>query len=164
MVGAVILTPDQRAFLDAARTATLATVDPQGRPRLVPICHALGPDGCAGSPVLYTPLDEKAKKAADLHDLARVRDILVLPEVTLLVDRWDEDWSQLAWLRLYGRAELLEPQPHEVAEHAAAVGLLRGRYPQYATHALDALPIIRIRIERAVAWSADQGAVLPSGR
>ena len=156
MVGAVILTPDQRAFLDAARTATLATVDPQGRPRLVPICYALGPDGGAGSPVLYTPLDEKPKKAADLHHLARVRDILVRPDVTLLVDRWDEDWSRLGWLRLHGRAELMEPGTADADEHTAAVGLLRARYPQYRAHALETLPIIRIRIQRAVGWGAEQ--------
>jgi len=151
---AEILTPDQRAFLDASRNATLATVDGQGRPRLVPICFALRPDDVEGRPILYSPLDEKPKRASDVHELARVKDILVLPEVTLLVDRWDEDWSRLAWLRLYGRGELLEPQPHEVAEHTLAVGLLRGRYPQYAAHALESLPIIRVRVDRAVAWSA----------
>jgi len=165
MVGAVILSRDLRAFLDAARTATLATVDLRGRPRLVPVCFALRPeDAGAASPVLYTPLDAKPKTVSDVHELARARDIRVRPDVTLLVDRWDEDWSRLSWLRLHGRAELMEPGTVDADEHAAAIGLLRGRYPQYGAHALEALPIIRIRIERAVAWNADQGAVLPNGR
>jgi PPOX class probable F420-dependent enzyme len=153
-----VLTPDQRTFLAAARTATLATVSSQGRPRLVPVCFALGEDDERGRTVLYSPLDEKPKRTADVRDLARVRDILVLPEVTLLVDRWDEDWSRLAWLRLYGTGELLEPQPHEVEEHTAAIVLLRAKYSQYARHALESLPIICIRLDRAIGWTADPRA------
>jgi PPOX class probable F420-dependent enzyme len=89
-----------------------------------------------------------------VRDLARVKDLLARPEVTLLVDRWDEDWGRLAWLRLYGRGELLEPGPREAAEHTRAVRLLRERYPQYTAHALESLPVIRIRIERAAGWEA----------
>jgi PPOX class probable F420-dependent enzyme len=149
-----ILTPEQRTFLAQARTATLATVRPDGGARLVPICFALRPDDDAGRPVLYTPLDEKPKRTSDVRDLARVKDILVLPEVALLVDHWDEDWSRLAWLRLHGIGELLEPQAHEVDEHAMAVELLRAKYPQYASHALERLPMICIRVDRAQGWTA----------
>jgi PPOX class probable F420-dependent enzyme len=148
------LTPEHRAFLAEARRATLATTGPNGRPRLVPVCYALRPEDDGGWPVIYTPLDEKPKRTGDVRDLARVKDILVLPEVTLLVDRWDEDWTRLGWLRLYGFGELLEPEPREVAEHALAVRLLRDRYPQYAGHALETLPVICIRVERAVGWEA----------
>ena len=87
--------------------------------------------------------------------LARVKDILVLPDVTLLVDRWDEDWSRLAWLRLIGTAELLEPEPREAAEHQLAVG---GSFVSATRstpdHALESLPVICVRIERAVGWEA----------
>src|SRR4029079_10393886 len=86
----------QRAFAAAARTATLATIAPSGRPRLVPICFVLGEDDDLGRPRLYTPLDDKPKRTADPHELARVQDLLVLPEASLLVDRWSEDWSRLA--------------------------------------------------------------------
>jgi hypothetical protein len=34
------------------------------------------------------------------------------------------------------------------------VAALRAKYPQYASHALDGRPLIRIAIERVVAWSA----------
>ena len=97
------LGPAESRLLAEARTAVLATVDTLGRPRPVPVCFV------AHFPVLYTPLDEKPKHEADPHALARVRDIQGRPEVTLLVDRWDEDWSRLAWLRLHGQATLLEP-------------------------------------------------------
>ena len=142
----------QRAFLGAARTAVLATTAPDGRPRLVPICFVAGNDDRLGRPRLYSPLDEKPKRSADPHELARVQDLLVLPEASLLVDRWSEDWSRLGWLRLHGRGELLEPEPHEREEHAAAVADLRAKYPQYVGQDLEHRPIIRLTIDRALSW------------
>jgi PPOX class probable F420-dependent enzyme len=147
-----VLTAEQRRFLSDARSATLATTAPDGRPRLVPICFIVGGDDRAGRPRLYSPLDEKPKRSTDPHDLARVHDLLVLPEASLLVDRWSEDWSRLAWLRLHGRGELLEPEPHELEEHAAAVADLRAKYPQYESHDLEHRPIIRVTIDRALSW------------
>ncbi len=148
-----ILTPVERRFVADARRAVLATTDPQGRPRLVPICHVLGEtDDELGRPRLYTPIDEKPKASPDPRALPRVRDLLVVPEAVVLVDRWDEDWTQLAWLRLYGRGEILEPQPHEREEHAAAVAGLRAKYPQYGAHRLETRPIIRITVHAARRW------------
>jgi PPOX class probable F420-dependent enzyme len=150
-----VISDDQRRFLAEARRATMATMSPEGRPRLVPVCFAVavGADRF-GRVRVYTPLDEKPKQSADPRKLARVRDLLVLPEVTLLVDRWDEDWTKLAWLRAYGTGELLEPQAHERDEHATAVTLLRKKYPQYLGHALELRPVIRISVDRIVDWSA----------
>jgi PPOX class probable F420-dependent enzyme len=152
MPGEPVLDDVQRAFAAAARTATLATIAPSGRPRLVPICFVLGEDDDLGRPRLYTPLDDKPKRTADPHELARVQDLLVLPEASLLVDRWSEDWSRLAWLRLHARGILLEPEPHEREEHTAAVTALRAKYPQYDDHALEGRPIIRLTVDRALSW------------
>jgi PPOX class probable F420-dependent enzyme len=79
-----------------------------------------------------------------------VRDIATRPEVGLLVDRWSEDWSRLGWLRVDGSASLVEPGLDP--EHGDAVAALRAKYPQYASHALEGRPIIRIVIERARSW------------
>lgn len=149
----VTLSPAERDFLAAARRAILATTSPEGLPRLVPICFVVaeGTD-TRGRPLVYSPIDEKTKRTDDPYKLARVRDLLVLPEATILVDRWDEDWSRLAWLRAYGTAELLEPQPHEAEEHAAAVAALRAKYRQYEDQAIEARPIIRIALNRVVSW------------
>jgi PPOX class probable F420-dependent enzyme len=147
-----IMTPAQRAFAGPARTATLATTGSGGRPRLVPICFIVGEDGPDGRPRLYSPLDEKPKRSTDPHDLGRVRDLLVLPEATLLIDRWSEDWSKLAWLRLECRGELLEPEPHEREEHAAAIDGLRRKYEQYASQRLEDRPVLRLTVNRAVDW------------
>jgi PPOX class probable F420-dependent enzyme len=146
------LSSTQRAFLADARRAVLATIDPTGRPRLVPICLVL--DGPRD--IVYSPLDEKPKRVDDVRQLARVRDVLARPEVSLLVDRWDEDWTRLAWLRLAGHADLLEPT--EGHEHAAVVAALRDKYTQYAGHDLMTRPIIRIAIERATSWGDLGGA------
>ena len=135
------------AFLVAARRAILATIDPGGRPRPVPICFIVD----AADPArvrLLTPLDDKPKATDDKRALARVRDIQARPEVSVLVDRWDEDWTRLGWLRLHGRATLLEPADAP----PDAVARLRAKYPQYATHALESSPMIAIDIERATSW------------
>lgn len=153
-----VLTQAQRAFFAGERRAVLATTSPDGRARLVPVCFWLSPElDARNRPIVYSPIDEKPKVSSDPRDLARVRDILVLPEVTLLVDRWDEDWSKLAWLRAYGVGEMLEPQPHEVEEHASAVAALGEKYPQYRDHALESRPIIKVAIERVVSWDAIGG-------
>jgi len=165
-----ILTAPRRAFMEEARRAVLVTSGSSGALRPVPVCFALAPPP---RDVLWTPLDEKPKQSEDPRRLARVRDILARPGVVLLVDRWDEDWSRLGWLRLEGSARLLEPDeglPDEVepagvddrdrdrfratdpAEHAEAVAALRSRYPQYVAHALERLPVIRVSVSRAVGW------------
>ncbi len=148
-----ILSDAERRFLDGERRGILATTAPDGRARLVPVCYVLSDRvDSIGRPLIYTPIDEKPKRTDNPHDVARVRDLLVLPELSLIVDHWDEDWTRLAWLRLYGSGELLEPQPHEREEHAAAIAALRERYPQYATHDLESRPIIRVAVQRVVSW------------
>jgi PPOX class probable F420-dependent enzyme len=137
----------QRAFLETARRATLATIDGAGVPRLVPVCFVVDPTAA----ILYSPLDDKPKRTDDPLTLARVRDIRARPDVSILVDRWDEDWSRLAWLRCHGRADLLEAAD---ANHAAMIAALRAKYPQYAGHRLEERPLIRVVIERATSWGA----------
>jgi PPOX class probable F420-dependent enzyme len=143
MTSPSILSAEERAFVAAARTAILATTAPSGRPRLVPICFVIEGD------VVLSPLDEKPKRVVDPRTLARVRDLRTQRRVALLVHRWDEDWSRLAWLRLRGTARLLEPgEP----EHAAAIVPLRAKYPQYVSQAIDVRPMLRIELDRATSW------------
>ncbi len=144
------MTPVERRFLAEARTAVLATLDPRGLPRLVPICFVLSPaPDAAGRPVVLSPLDEKPKAVRDPLALARVRDIVARPRVRLLVDRWDEDWRRLAWLRLDAVASLVEPG---APEHAPTLVALRRKYPQYVGQRLESRPLVRIVIERTSSW------------
>ena len=148
----VELTDDQRDLLRRSRRAVLGTSSPSGRPRLVPVAFAVME--AAPELIVYSALDEKPKTAVDPHDLARVRDIVARPQVSLLVDDWHEDWTRLSWLRLDGEARLLEPNPAVAGEHATAVAALRERYPQYAAHRLEERPILRVLVERVSGWNA----------
>ena len=152
MAATLFLDERQRAFAAVARTATLATIGPDGRPRLVPICFIVGTTGPNGRPRLYSPLDDKPKVTREPGDLARVRNILVRPDVTLLVDRWSEDWLRLGWLRIDARADLLEPVSPGLEEHAAAIAALRQKYPQYTIHRLEERPMMRFTVVGVVAW------------
>lgn len=145
-----VLSDGEWRFLAAARRATLATTADDGHIRLVPICFAVV-TGEVARPMIWSPLDEKPKIAVDPRILARVRDLAARPSVTLLVDRWDEDWTRLAWLRIEAIGSLVEPSS---SGHAAAVVALRERYPQYADHRLETRPMLRFEPVRTVSWGA----------
>ena len=138
-----------RALLEGCRRGVLATRAPDGSARLVPVCFAIV-DGADG-PRLVTPIDEKPKASADPLALARTRDVRARPDVVLLFDRWDEDWTHLAWVRIYGTARLVWPGE---AEHPAGLAALRARYPQYRTQALERLPLMVVEPARIVRWPA----------
>jgi PPOX class probable F420-dependent enzyme len=147
----VVLGPGALRLLAEARRATLATIGPDGRPRLVPCCFALV-ESATGS-VIYTPIDDKPKASTDPRSLARVRDIERDPRVTLLVDRWDEEWARLAWVRIDGLASIVWPADDPDAP-AVAAQALRMRYPQYAAHRLEELPVIAISPVATRSWFA----------
>jgi len=135
-------TEAQTAFVAAARAGHLATVDPERRPHVLPVCFALV-DGR-----IYSPLDEKPKRVG-AERLRRVRNIQENRSVCLVVDRFREDWGQLAWVQVRGQARLVEPGE---SDHAAAVAALRERYPQYRAMRLEERPLIRIDPLRVVSW------------
>jgi PPOX class probable F420-dependent enzyme len=137
------LTPHQVQFLAEQRVARLATVDEANAPHVVPICFAYG-DGA-----IYTVIDEKPKRVGG-GELRRVRNIQVRPDVCIVADRYDEDWSRLAWLQVRGRASLVADE----AERTRALALLRARYPQYQRMDLESALLIRIDPGRVVEWAA----------
>ena len=133
---------DTAAFIDAQRIARLATIDERGRPHVVPVCFAR--DGST----VYIAIDEKPKQG-DPSRLRRLRNIAANPHVQLLLDVYDDtDWSRLRFVQLRGTASDLRPGE----QHAQALALLRARYPQYRTMALEDRPVIAIGIERVVEW------------
>ena len=90
------------AFVQSQKVARLATSDADGHPHVVPVCFAF--DGSR----FYTPLDEKPKRVEQLQ-LRRVRNIEARHEAMLLIDRYDDDWSRLGYVQIYGPAGLLMP-------------------------------------------------------
>ena len=136
-----MLTEPQRRFLATSRVAHLATADAGGAPHIVPVCYAV--EGGA----LYITIDQKPKRASE-KPLKRIANILANPAAAICVDRYDENWSRLAWVLLRGRAEILAGG----AEHDHAQFLLRQRYTQYRSMEIDPLPVIALRIARVTAW------------
>jgi PPOX class probable F420-dependent enzyme len=98
---------------------------------------------------LFSPLDEKPKRAAPRR-LRRVRNIVANPQVALVADHYEEDWSRLAYVLVMGRARTLS----RGVKHRRAVTLLRRKYPQYRAMAIDARPLIVIQPQRVIVWSA----------
>lgn len=135
------------AVVAAARVGRLATVDDRGRPSVVPFCFALIADD---EPSVVSVLDEKPKSVAD-DELARVRHIRAHPDVAFVVDRYDEDWSRLAWVQVKGHARVIAPGEDG---HAAAIAALRAKYPQYRAMAIERRPVILIERLRNRAWRA----------
>lgn len=141
-----MLTVWEQNFIANHRVARLATVDEAGRPHVVPIVYAF--DGER----LYTPIDAKPKRVGP-HRLQRVRNIELKPQVGLIIDDYDEDWTRLAWVQIRGTAKIIETGP----EHAAALALLQQKYPQYETMSLQDRPIIVINPGYVTGWRATEG-------
>ena len=131
------------ARLAQARVARLATTDPDGRPHLVPIVFALE------GGTLYSAVDRKPKRSRQLKRLENIR---ANPSVAILVDHYEEEWSQLWWVRLDGRGRVLESG----AERERALALLAEKYPQYrAEPPVDA--VIAIDVTGWREWQAQAG-------
>ena len=126
--------------LAAARVARLATIDPDGRPHLVPIVFAIDGD------TLYSAVDAKPKRSTTLRRIENARE---RPDVTVLVDHYEDDWSRLWWIRLRGRARVLDGG--DELEHA--LRLLADKYPQYRDEPPGA-PVLAVDVTEEREWSA----------
>jgi PPOX class probable F420-dependent enzyme len=121
---------------ETARVARLATVGEDGGPHAVPICFALDGD------TLYTAVDEKPKRTRRLKRLAN---IAANPNVEVLIDHYEEDWSRLWWVRLRGNARVVDHDER-------ALELLQAKYVQYRERPPQG-PFILIDIEERTSWS-----------
>lgn len=126
-------------FIERQRVAHLATADADGRPQVVPVCFAYL-DGR-----IYIAIDEKPKRSLRLK---RLRNIEENPQVSLVFDRYDDDWSRLGWVMVHGGAALIDGGP----EHERAVAALRERYAPYRSMALEGRPVMRVKVVRVASW------------
>lgn len=136
-----MLSERERLFLNNQRVAHLATADRDGFPHVVPVCFAIFDD------TLYVTIDAKPKRSLSTP-LKRLKNIAQNPAVAVVVDRYEEDWGQLGWVLLRGRAQILS----DGREHDEAQALLRYRYPQLKTMQLAELPVIAVHILSATSW------------
>ncbi|MGH7881412.1 MAG: TIGR03668 family PPOX class F420-dependent oxidoreductase [Candidatus Dormibacteraceae bacterium] len=109
---------ESRSRFAAARVARLATADSLGRPHVVPVTF----DAQDNSIVIA--IDHKPKRTLNLR---RLRNIRGNPQVSLLVDHYEEEWRALWWVRADGIARVLEAG----AEWQRGLDRLRCKYPKY---------------------------------
>jgi PPOX class probable F420-dependent enzyme len=120
--------------------ARLATIDPDGRPHLVPIVFAIEDE------TLYTAVDRKRKRSQRLR---RIENARARPDVTVLVDHYEDDWARLWWIRLRGRARVLD----RGEERDRALALLSEKYPQYRDQPPDG-PVLAVDVAEVREWAA----------
>lgn len=136
-----------RERVRTAKVARLATIDPDGRPHLVPIVFVLEGE------TLYTAVDAKPKRSRRLR---RIENARARSDVALLFDHFEDDWTRLWWIRLRGRARVLDGGP----EAERALQLLTEKYEQYRRER-PGLPVLAVDIREWRRWDAS-GTAEPS--
>lgn len=130
-------------FADA-RVARLATVSAAGVPHLVPVTFAvLGSASPADGERIVFVVDDKPKSTTRLR---RLENIAARPQVCLLVDLYDDDWSRLWWARADGTATVLDADDE-------AVDALAARYPAYVERRPRG-PVVSIGVAAWTGWAA----------
>ena len=130
---------DPKQLFVSSPVARLGTVSADNQPHVVPVVFAVAGD------VIYTAVDGKPKSGRPLRRLANIAEC---PEVSLVVDHYEDDWSRLWWVRAEGTARIHDDGP----EVDVAFRLLRAKYPQYQTVSLDG-PVIALTVRRWSSWT-----------
>ena len=131
-----------REFVSKQRIAHLATADRFGSPLVVPICFVTDDND-----LLYTALDSKPKSVKP-GKLKRLSNINENASVSVVFDTYSEDWNELAYVIVFGKAKLLT----DTERGYYAEKLLRKKYPQYETILCVGAPIIQVSIDRTKTW------------
>jgi PPOX class probable F420-dependent enzyme len=135
------MTEDEaRRRIATARVGRLASVDRNGRPHVVPICFAVAGDR------VFSVVDQKPKRTMQLRRLENIRRS---PDVQLVVDHYDDDWSALWWVRISGRGRVIDGG----IMRDDAIDLLAGKYPQYRDHRPIG-PALVIDVNQIRGWQA----------
>jgi PPOX class probable F420-dependent enzyme len=131
---------DARTRFAAAPVLRLASTGADHQPHLVPCTFVMD-----SANRVAIGIDDKPKASARLR---RLRNIDENPRVSLLVDHYADDWTQLWWARADGAAVV----ERAGAGHAAWWHLLAGKYPQYGGQALDG-PVIVVTVASWSGWA-----------
>lgn len=133
------LPPWAAELLDRARVARLGIVDDDGHPRVLPVTFAVAEGE------IWTAIDSKPK-ANPTREPARVRFLRRDPRAALTVDRYSDDWDELAWVQVLGTVRVLGPGD-------AGVGLeaLTQKYEQYRSSPPPG-PVLALDPARCLFW------------
>jgi PPOX class probable F420-dependent enzyme len=125
--------------LETARVARLGLLDAEGAPRVLPVTFAVA----AGR--IWSAIDRKPKRT---EEPARLRFLRRDPRAALTVDRYSDDWKELAWVQVLGRVSIVD-----VGEGAAGMEALRAKYEPYRGEAPPG-PLLALEPERYLWWRA----------
>lgn len=138
----------RQRFLNA-RVARFASVAESGAPHLVPVTFAVIKAELGDEDLIVSAIDHKPKSTTALR---RLDNIAVHPQVTFLVDEYDDNWDRLWWSRADAVAEIIDG-----AVRTRAIAALRAKYPQY-----ERTPPSGVVIgSRVLGWSGWQAAPPP---
>jgi PPOX class probable F420-dependent enzyme len=128
-------------LLESARVARLGLVDDDGHPRVLPVTFAVAESR------IWTAIDEKPKRVPG-REPARVRFLRRDPRAALTVDRYSDQWEELAWVQVLGLVTILE-----VSEGRAGLDRLIEKYPPYRRSPPPG-PLLALEPERCLFWRA----------
>ncbi len=109
-------------LIKGAKVARLATVDQKSQPYVVPAVFVFHENS------FFIPLDEKVK-SVNPRKLKRVKNIGKNPNVTLLIDKYQNDWKKLFFLMIHGKATVIDGKNSKLMDKIHK--LLISKYPQY---------------------------------
>jgi PPOX class probable F420-dependent enzyme len=142
-----------KTIIHKARVARLATVDLECMPHLVPVVFAFDND----HDFYFIPIDEKTKRSRP-ENLKRVRNIKENPNVALLIDEYNEDWTKLYFIMIQGMASIIggkKLDENEMSLLEKAHKLLCNKYPQYQKIGVGEY-VIMIMPQKVIAWKNDK--------
>lgn len=139
-----------KAIINKARVARLATVDSEGKPHLVPVVFVYDGEH------YYIPIDKKTKqKPSEPEKLKRVKNIQANPNIALLIDEYNEDWTKLYFVMVQGRALLIsnkkEERENELLLLEKAHKLLSEKYHHYQKIGIGEY-VIMIYPQKIITW------------
>jgi PPOX class probable F420-dependent enzyme len=136
-----------KMIIDKATVARLATVDSECMPHLIPVVFVFDND------CYFIPIDEKTKRSKP-ENLKRVKNIQQNPNVALLIDEYNEDWTKLYFIMIQGKASIVggkESDQNELALLEKAHKLLSGKYVQYQKIGIGEY-VIMIVPQKVITW------------
>ena len=136
-------TKKQKDVIISHRIARMATADELGNPLILPVCFAY--DGG----FIYSPIDKKPKRVS-ANKLKRVRNIIDNPNISLVIDKYVENWNKLYYVIIIGGADVI----YSGEEYKRSLKILTEKYDQYRKMGLEHLgaPVIKITPEKIISW------------
>lgn len=137
-------------IIKSARIGYLATSSSNLQPYLTPVVFIVLQNR------IFIPLDDKPK-TIDVKELRRVKNIEENPKVSFLVDHYDEDWTNLWFVMIIGRATLVQMNGRNkrtAKEIMNIHNMFLKKYSQYAKIGIGNI-YIKIGIEKTICWKYD---------